>query len=214
VPIVNGDFETYDNVIPDVVENNEGARRYPARERVKPKHLDDYVTVIENSVDCDYLYEVYDVPKTCDEAVSCNDSREWQKTMDEEMHALHENNTFECKVLPLDKNVVGGKWVYAVKLDVNGEKRYKARYVAKGYSQIPEIDYFETFSPTARMTSVVCLCSYLYKKICLYTKWMLVLLFLMAILIVNCMLNNQKVMKSMVIMVKSWSVSLTSHCTV
>ena len=44
--------------------------------------------------------------------------------------------------------------MYAVKLGPNGEEKYNARFVAKGYSQIPDIDYHETFSPTARLTSV------------------------------------------------------------
>ena len=48
----------------------------------------------------------------------------------------------------------GGEWVYAIKTGPNGEEKYKACYVAKGYSQIPNIDYHETFSPTAKMTSV------------------------------------------------------------
>ena len=32
--------------------------------------------------------------------------------------------------------------------------RYKARFVAKGFSQVPGLDYHETFSPTARLTSL------------------------------------------------------------
>ena len=44
--------------------------------------------------------------------------------------------------------------MYATKLDVDGNIKHKARYVAKGYSQKENVDYRETFSPTAHMTSV------------------------------------------------------------
>ena len=38
--------------------------------------------------------------------------------------------------------------------DQNGTEKYKARFVAKGYSQVQDIDYQETFAPTARMSTV------------------------------------------------------------
>ena len=50
--------------------------------------------------------------------------------MKDEISVLGENETFEYT------NLIGGKWVYTVKRDSDGEERYKARYVAKGYSQI------------------------------------------------------------------------------
>ena len=74
--------------------------------------------------------------------------------MDEEMHSLKENNKFTLTNLPEGKKAVGGRWVYAIKTDVDGSEKYKARYVAKGYSQKMGVDYEETFSPTANMTSV------------------------------------------------------------
>ena len=49
---------------------------------------------------------------------------------------------------------MGAKWVYAIKTNQNGTEKYKARFVAKGYSQIQDIDYQETFAPTARMSTV------------------------------------------------------------
>ena len=70
------------------------------------------------------------------------------------MHSLKENNTFTLTNLPEGKKAVGGRWVYAIKTDVDGSEKYKARYVARGYSQKMGVDYEETFSPTANMTSV------------------------------------------------------------
>ena len=49
---------------------------------------------------------------------------------------------------------MGGKWVYQVKLGPNNEDRFKARYVAKGYSQVKDLDYDETFTPTAKMPTL------------------------------------------------------------
>jgi len=66
--------------------------------------------------------------------------------MDEEISALKENNTYEFTPLPENRSVVGGRWVFSIKLGPNGEETYKARYVAKGYSQIKDINYHETFS--------------------------------------------------------------------
>lgn len=49
---------------------------------------------------------------------------------------------------------MGGRSVYSIKTDVDGKDKYKAQFVAKGYNQRMGIDYGETFSPTADLTSV------------------------------------------------------------
>lgn len=49
---------------------------------------------------------------------------------------------------------MGGRWVYTVKESPDVSETFKARYVAKGYHQVEGIDYKETFSLTANMTSV------------------------------------------------------------
>lgn len=128
------------------------------RARFKPKHLDDYF--VNDEVDdflqytVHYCYNVNNVPKTYNEAITSESSEEWKHAMDVEMNALNENHTFEITTLPPGRNAVGGRWVYTIKSGPDNQNQYKARFVAKGYSQIPNIDFGETFSPTARMTSI------------------------------------------------------------
>ena len=73
--------------------------------------------------------------------------------MNNELESLKLNDTYVDIELPPDKTVVGGRWVYKLKGDPENPT-FKARFVAKGYSQIEGIDYNETFSPTARMETV------------------------------------------------------------
>jgi hypothetical protein len=58
-------------------------------------------------------------------------------------------------VLLKDKKAIGCKWVYKVKHNVDGSvSKYKTRLVAKGYAPMYGIDYEETYSPVAKMTTV------------------------------------------------------------
>ena len=129
--------------------------RYPKRIRSRPKHLNDYV-LADNSVNftVHYCYRMSDIPTSYASAMASVESQNWKSAMEEEMNSLLDNDTFRLTSLPEGKKVVGGRWVYAVKLGPNGEEQFKARYVAKGYSQTQDVDYHEIFSPTARMTSI------------------------------------------------------------
>lgn len=72
-----------------------------------------------------------------------------------EMDALHMNATWVLKTLHPRKTIVGCRWIYTVKVGVDGEvDRLKASIVAKGYTQILGLDYGNTFSPIAKMTSI------------------------------------------------------------
>jgi hypothetical protein len=96
---------------------------------------------------------IQEVEPTCFEQVIGNPK--WDNAMDEEMAALDANATRELVTLPKDKKIIGCKWVYKVKHNVDGfMSRYKARLVAKGYAQTYGIDYEETYSPVAKMTTV------------------------------------------------------------
>ena len=140
----------------------ESVKRYPTREHVRPKYLDDYATgeELDHAIDdfanftVDYCYTARNVPQSYECAITSPESGKWKVAMDEELNSLWDNDTFELTSLPEGRTSVGGKWVYTIKLGPNGEEKYKARFVAKGYSQAPGIDYHETFSPTARLTSV------------------------------------------------------------
>jgi hypothetical protein len=82
----------------------------------------------------------------------------WRAAMATEISALEANNTWLVIDLPPNKHPIGYKWVYQVKLKANGEvERYKARLVAKGYTQCEGLDYYDTFSPVAKLTTVWCL---------------------------------------------------------
>ena len=68
--------------------------------------------------------------------------------MNEELEALSSNDTFTVCKLPKGRKAVSAKWVYTIKSDV----RYKARLVARGFAQVPGVDYEDTFSPALRMS--------------------------------------------------------------
>jgi hypothetical protein len=75
--------------------------------------------------------------------------------MDEDMAVLDVNATWELVALPKDKKAIGCKWVYKVKHNANGSvSKYKTRLVGKGYAQTYRIDYEETYSPVAKMTTI------------------------------------------------------------
>ncbi len=80
--------------------------------------------------------------------------KQWLAAMDKEKQSLDENKVFNMVPLPQGFKIVGGRWVYAYKLDVFGNIiSYKARLVAQGFTQRAGIDYDETYAPVARTNS-------------------------------------------------------------
>jgi len=91
-------------------------------------------------------------PTSYTQAIHC---KEWCEAMDTEIKALKLNNTWTVVDLLAFKHIIGCKWVYKVKLKSDGTlERYKARLIAKGYNQCEGLDYYDTFSPVAKLTTV------------------------------------------------------------
>jgi hypothetical protein len=87
------------------------------------------------------------------------------EAMNEELSQIEKNKTWELVPRPLNKNVIGAKWVFRNKMDEAGKiTRNKARLVCKGYAQVEGIDYGETFAPVARMESIRLILAYASSK--------------------------------------------------
>ncbi|CAM8886686.1 unnamed protein product [Rhodiola kirilowii] len=94
-----------------------------------------------------------DVEPTC-YSKACKDKK-WNDAMLAELKALESNQTWEVTDLPPGKNPVGSKWIYRIKRNSDGTiQRYKARLVARGFTQMEGLDYHETFAPVVKMNTV------------------------------------------------------------
>lgn len=73
----------------------------------------------------------------------------WHATMNLEFDALLNNQTWVLVPPHLARNIIGCKWVFWIKRHVDGSiEHYKALLVAKGFHQVPGVDFGETFNPT------------------------------------------------------------------
>ncbi|CAI5533583.1 unnamed protein product [Closterium sp. Naga37s-1] len=78
----------------------------------------------------------------------------WQAAMDAEMASWKSTGTYIDEVPPPGANIVSGMWIFRVKRPPVSPPVFKARYVARGFSQRQGVDFFQTFSPTLKMTTV------------------------------------------------------------
>ncbi|CAI7930012.1 unnamed protein product [Closterium sp. NIES-54] len=100
--------------------------------------------------------DALDIPtlRSYAEAIEGPYSSQWQAAMDAEMASWKSTGTYIDEVPPLGANIVSDMWIFRVKRPPGSPPAFKARYVARGFSQRQGVDLFQTFSPTPKMTTL------------------------------------------------------------
>ncbi|CAI7922429.1 unnamed protein product [Closterium sp. NIES-54] len=100
--------------------------------------------------------DALDIPihRTHAEAFSGPWALYWIAYEEAEMASYRSTGTYVDAVLPPGANVVSGMWLYKVKWPPGAPPVFKARYVARGFSQREGVDFFQTFAPTPKMTTL------------------------------------------------------------
>ncbi|CAI7926388.1 unnamed protein product [Closterium sp. NIES-54] len=93
-------------------------------------------------------------PRSYAEAIEGPYSSQWQAAMDAEMASWKSTGTYVDEVPPPGANIVSGMWIFRVKRPPGSPPAFKARNVARGFSQRQGVDFFQTFSPTPKMTTL------------------------------------------------------------
>ena len=124
-------------------DDNEAPRR-SKRQKTTKSFGDDFI-----------VYLVDDTPRTIEEAYSSPDADYWKEAVRSEMDSIMSNGTWEVVDRPFGCKPVGCKWVFKKNLSPDGTiEKYKAKLVAKGYTQREDKDYFDTYSLVARLTTI------------------------------------------------------------
>ncbi|GJT28692.1 retrovirus-related pol polyprotein from transposon TNT 1-94 [Tanacetum coccineum] len=104
----------------------------------------------------DYMtYIVNEEPQTYKAAMESSEAPYWKEAIQSEIDSIVHNNTWKLVDLPSGHKPIGHKWIFKKKLRPDGTiEKYKARLVAKGYRQKEGQDFFDTYSPVTRITSI------------------------------------------------------------
>ncbi|CAI7875079.1 unnamed protein product, partial [Closterium sp. NIES-53] len=93
-------------------------------------------------------------PQSYAEVIEGPDSSQWQPAMDAEMASWKSTGTYVDEVPPPGANIVSGMWIFRVKRPPGSPPVFKASYMARGFIQRQGVDYFQTVSPTPKMTTL------------------------------------------------------------
>ena len=106
-----------------------------------------------------------DEPNCYKVVIDCIEKDKWIMVMDEEMKSLHDNHTWDLTKRPAGSKLVNCKWIFKRKQCIPRveQGRFKARLVARGFTQREGIDYNDVFSPVVKHRSIRILLSMVTK---------------------------------------------------
>nr|GEX16135.1 retrotransposon protein, putative, Ty1-copia subclass [Tanacetum cinerariifolium] len=125
----------------------------PIRRSTRTRHASDRMCLYIDAEE----HELRDLgePTNYKAALLDPESKKWLNAMNVEMQSMKDNEVCVLIELPPNGKVVGSKWLFKKKTDMDGNVHtYKAHLVEKGYTQTPGIDYEETFSPVADIKAI------------------------------------------------------------
>ncbi len=142
---------------PQPEQQHQSPIRQSTRQRRSPIRFgyDEYANcIIDNNCD-EFALAVDGEPQSWQEAMERPDAEKWRLAAEAEFQSLQRNDTWDLVKLPAGCKAVTSKWVFRLKRDAEGKiTRYKARLVARGFTQRAGIDYQETFAPVVRFETV------------------------------------------------------------
>ncbi|CAL8134140.1 unnamed protein product [Prunus armeniaca] len=122
------------------------ASKYPIANHVSTEKLSEPLKAFVHQL------SAIQIPTKISEALK---DPKWVQAIKEEMRALKKNQTWTLQTIPRGKKTIGCRWVFTIKHNADGSiERYKARLVAKWYTQTYGINYEETFAPVAKLNTV------------------------------------------------------------
>ena len=141
---ITHDTATSDIDHESINDESEDALRRRKRARTSKSFGPDFLT---------YLLE--NEHQSFNEVMSTPEAPIWKEAVNSEIESIMQNHTWELVDLPPRSKPLGCKWIFKRKMKTGGSiNKYNARLVAKGYKQKEGLDYFYTYSPVTRITSI------------------------------------------------------------
>ena len=106
-----------------------------------------------------------DEPNCYKAVVDCKEKDKWLMAMDEEIKSLHDNHTWDQVKRPVGSKLVSCKWIFKRKQCIPEveQGRFKAKLVARGFTQREAIDHIDVLFPVVKHRSIRILLSMVAK---------------------------------------------------